>query len=339
MICNASAPPGKGAYRKEIRTITKFIIEMKKLIFTLFVALCTVGISAAQDLEKATELFNNAATLLNDGNKTEALDAFNSALTTAEALGEEGAEIAGKCKDIIPNLMLSVSKDLVKANDMDNAVASLKKAAEVAKAFGAVEVEEEANSLIPDILMKNAGSLLNAKDFAGAAAAYKAVTDLQPANGMAWLRMGMALAQAGQTDEAVAAFTSAVENGQDAAANKQLSNLFVKKAAACQKAKDMKGALENAQKSVEYLDNPTAQKLIGLSALSLKQNKTAAEGFEAYLSQSPNAADKAQITYQLGTALVAAGDNAKACGYFKQIKDDAKWGEAARYQITTLKCN
>lgn len=312
---------------------------MKKLIFTLLIALCTVGISTAQDLEKVTELYNNAATLLNDGNKTEAIDAFNIALTAADALGEEGAEIAGKCKEILPNLMLSASKDLVKANDMDNAVASLKKVVEVAKAFGAIDVEEEAAGLIPDILMKKAGGLLNEKDFAGAAAAYKAVTEIEATNGMAWLRMGMALAQTGQIDDAVASFNSAIENGQESAAKKQLSNLFVKKAAACQKAKDMKGALENAQKSVEYLDNPTAQKLIGLSALSLKQNKTAAEGFEAYLSQSPNASDKVQITYQLGTALIAAGDNAKACGYFKQIKDDPKWGEAARYQITTLKCN
>jgi hypothetical protein len=35
---------------------------------------------------------------------------------------------------------------------------------------------------------------------------------------------------------------------------------------------------------------------------------------------------------------VAAGQNGEACGYFKEIAQDPKWGEAARYQLTVLKC-
>ena len=113
----------------------------------------------------------------------------------------------------------------------------------------------------------------------------------------------------------------------------------MKKAVACQKAKDMKGALENAQKSTQYVDNANAQKIIGMSAMQLKQNKVAAEAFEAYLSMNPNAITKeAGIVYNLGTALVALGENDKACGYFQKIAQDAKFGEGARYQITQLKC-
>ena len=98
--------------------------------------------------------------------------------------------------------------------------------------------------------------------------------------------------------------------------------------------------LENAQKSTQYVDNANAQKLIGLSAKELKQFKVAAEAFEAYLSMNPKAAEKEpQIIYYLGDCLVKTGDNAKACGYFKSIAQDAKLGEAARYQITQLKCN
>ena len=101
----------------------------------------------------------------------------------------------------------------------------------------------------------------------------------------------------------------------------------------------MKGALENAQKSTQYVDNANAQKIIGVSALALKQNKVAADGFEAYLSMTPDAVTKEPgIVYQLGMALVGAGENDKACGYFKKIAQDAKWGEGARYQITQLKC-
>ena len=311
---------------------------MKKIFVTLLVALCTLGIATAQDLEKATEIYNNAAAAI-DNNKTEAIALFEQALEMAEKLGDEGADIAGQCKGILPKLYISVGKELVNEKDYEAAIAQFKKAAEKGEAYGDADVAEEAKGLIPQILMAEANQALKAKDYEAAVNNYQKVIDADPANGQAHLMKGQALAALGKTDDAIKAFELASENGQEEAAAKQLSNIYVKKAVACQKAKDMKGALENAQKSTQYVDNANAEKIIGISALSLKQNKVAADGFEAYLSMSPNAADKAQITYQLGTALVGAGENAKACGYFKQIAQDAKWGEAARYQITTLKCN
>lgn len=312
---------------------------MKKIFATLLVVLCTFGISIAQDLEQVTETFNNAATMLDGGNKSDAIGMFEKALTQATALGESGNEIVAQCKDILPKIYLSLSKEKAVDKDYDNAITMVKKTVDVAKEFGNTEVAEEAQGLVSQFMMAKANGLLSAKDLAGAIAAYKDVIAADPANGTAQLRLGQALAAGGKSDEAIAAFEKAMELGENDAASKQLSNVYLKKAAACQKAKDNKGALENAQKSAEYSDSANAQKIIGLSALGLKQNKTAADAFEAYLAMSPNAKDKSQIIYQLGTALIGAGDNAKACGYFKQIAKDEKWGEAARYQITTLKCN
>ena len=311
---------------------------MKKILLTIVVALCTMGISAAQDLEKATELYNNAAAAI-ENSKAEAIDLFQQALDMAGKLGEEGQEIVNQCKGIIPKLYISLAKELVNEKKLDEAVAKFKEAIKIGKELGDDEVADEAKTLIPQIQLADANSLLNAKDYEGAVAAYQKVIDADPENGAAHLRKGQALVALGKLDDAVKAFELASKNGEEDAAAKQLSNTYVKKAVACQKAKDMKGALENAQKSTQYVDNANAQKIIGISASSLKQNKVAAEAFEAYLSMSPDAKDKNQIIYQLATALVATGDNAKACGYFKQIAQDAKFGEAARYQIATLKCN
>ena len=311
---------------------------MKKFFLTILVALCTMGIAAAQDLEKATEIYNNAAAAI-ENNKAEAITLFEQALEMAGQLGEEGNGIATQCKSIIPKLYMSVGKDLVTAKDLDGAVGQFRKAIEKGEAFGDSEVVEEARQLIPQILLADANGLLNAKDYEGAVAGYQKVIDADPSNGQAHLRKGLALMQLGRNEDAVKAFELASENGQEEQAAKQLSNLYVKLAAACQKAKDMKGALENAQKSTQYVDNANAQKIIGMSAMQLKQNKVAAEAFEAYLSMKPDAVTKeAGIVYNLGTALVAAGDTDKACGYFRKIAQDAKFGEGARYQITQLKC-
>lgn len=278
---------------------------MKKILVTFLAVFCAFTYASAQDLEQVTTIYNNAATAINDDNKDEAIKLFEQALEGATALGEEGNEIAGQCKEVLPKLYSSVAKDALSAKDYEGALAKIEKAVEVAKKFNSEDIVAELGELTPKV----------------------------------YIGIGAAKLAAGNTDAAVEAFEKAKELGQDEIANKQLSNIFIKKAAAAQKAKDAKGALEAAQKSLEYLNNPTAQKIVGLSALSLKQNKVAVDALEAYLSLSPNAKDKVQIIYQLGTALVAAGDNGKACGYFKQIAQDAKWGEAARYQITTLKCN
>lgn len=312
---------------------------MKKIFLTLMLALCGIAFASAQDMEKATEIYNNAAEAIKT-DKALAITLFEQALEMAGQLGEEGANIVTQCKGILPQLYMSVAKELVNAQDLDGAVEQFKKAIEKGEAYGDPEVAEEAKGLIPQILMADANQALNAKDYEAAVAGYQKVIDADPANGQAHLRKGQSLAALGKADDAIKAFELASENGQEEAAAKQLSNIYVKKAVACQKAKDMKGALENAQKSTQYVDNANAEKIIGISALSLKQNKVAAEGFEAYLSMNPGAVDKEPgIVYQLGTALMGAGDNAKACSYFKKIAQDAKWGESARYQITQLKCN
>lgn len=310
---------------------------MKKLVLAVCAVICSVSLASAQDLETVAAVYNKAAETI-ESNKAEAITLFEQVLEQAAALGEDGSDLVSKCKDILPKLYVSLGKELASAKDMNAAVEKLQKAVSLAAEYGDADSEGEAKTLIPQLLMSEAGSLLNAKDFAAAAAAYQEVINVDPDNATAFLRMGQALASAGDADGAVEAFEQASSLGQKEAAAKQLGNLYLKKAAASQKAKDMKSALEFAQKSAEYADTPNAQKLIGTTALQLKQNKVAADAFEAYLALSPDAKDKVQIIFQLGTALMNAGDNSKACGYFKQVAQDAQFGEGARYYLTQLKC-
>ena len=322
---------------------------MKKLLLTLIITVSTMGLAAAQDLGTVTEMYNAAAALLNEDKKVDALAQFEQALEAANALGEEGVEVANNCKGIIPNLYVSIAKGFANENNLPKAIELLNKAAEVAKKFGNDAVVAEAEGLVSSLkgtqLLANANALLNAKQFAEAAAAYKEITDMDPTNGIAFLRQGMALSNGGNYDDAITCLDKAAELFAEDAVNldmtkKQLSNAFLRKANTAFKAKNWKDALEFAQKSAENnANNPSAQKIIGNAASQLKQNKIAAEAFEAYLALSPQAKDRVQTIYQLGTALAAIGDNAKACGYFKEIAQDEKFGEAARYQLTTLKCN
>lgn len=268
---------------------------MKKIIVVIAAAIFSMSAVFAQDLAQTTEMFNSAATTLNAGDKAGALDQFKAVLPIAEALGESGAEIVNNCKKYIPQLTLSLAKDAYKASDFDGALAKLNEAVAIADKYSDAETLSDAQALIPQIILQKGNELLQSKDFAGASEAYKAALEADPSNGLASLRLGMALSGTGDIDGAIAAFKTASENGQEDAAKKQMSTLLLKKAAASLKAKDFKGALEAASESCKYMPTANAYKIAGTAAAQLKDYKAAANYFTKYLELSPNASDAATI--------------------------------------------
>ena len=267
---------------------------------------------SAQDMAAATETYNNGATSLSMGQNATALDYFKSALEMASACGDEGTDIVNNCKDIIPKIVLAVAKDNIQASEFDKAVTQLNEAIKVAGEYGNADVAAEAKDLIPQVFMQKANNALNKKDFAGAIEGYKQAVAIDSTNGMASLRLGMAFAALGKAEDAEKAFGMAMRNGQQSSAVKQLSNMYVKLAAASLKTKNYEKAISDALKSFEYL--------------------------ESYTALSPKARDLNNMFYTIAVLAQTEGDNAKACGYYKKIAADPKYGEAAKQQIAALKC-
>lgn len=310
---------------------------MKK-IFMFFAAVAmTAGIASAQDINSVTETYNNGAMELEMGNKEAALGYFQAALTAAEELGEEGMQIADNCKSTIPVLMNSIAKDYIKAEQFDAALEQLNKTIEAAGLYGNADVAEDAKALINQTLMAKGNDMINNKNFAGAIEVYNQIMAVEPTNAMAALRLGMAYGAAGNTEEAEKAYLIAAENGQEKNAYKQLSNLFVKKAAAVLKTKNYNEALELALKSNEYLENATAMKVAGTAASSLKKNEEAIQYLEKYLELSPNAKDAAQMKYTIAATAQVMGDNAKAKEYYTMILADPKFGPTAKQMLEAIK--
>ena len=297
----------------------------------------TAGIASAQDINSVTETYNNGAMELEMGNKEAALGYFQAALTAAEELGEEGMQIADNCKNTIPVLMNSIAKDYIKAEQFDAALEQLNKTIEAAGLYGNAEVAEDAKALINQTLMAKGNDLINNKDFAGAIEVYNQIMAAEPTNAMAALRLGMAYGAAGNTEEAEKAYLIAAENGQEKNAYKQLSNLFVKKAAAVLKTKNYAQAVEFALKSNEYLENATAMKVAGTAASALQKNAEAIQYLEKYLELSPNAKDAAQMKYTIAATAQVMGDNAKAKEYYTMILADPKFGATAKQMLESIK--
>ena len=309
---------------------------MKKIFLMLVAAAMTALTVSAQDIAQATENYNNGALELQMGNKDAALGYFQTALTMAEALGEEGAEVASNCKNAIPVLMVSIAKDLIKAENFDGAIEQLNKTIEVAESYGNADVVEDAKTLIPQVLMSKAGDMLNAKNFAGAAETYQQVVAADTTNGMAALRLGMALGALGKNAEAENAYLLAARHGQEKNAMKQLSSTYVKQAAAFLKVKKYQEAVDAALKSNEYQENATAMKVAGTAASQLKKNEDAIKYLEKYLELSPNAKDAAQMIYTIAATAQTMGNKDKAKQYYQKIVTDPKFGPTAQEMLKAL---
>lgn len=313
------------------------IMTMKKIFLFFAAAFMAAGVASAQDINKAIELANNGNEAFQLGEYQLALDAFKQSLAIAEGLGEAGAEHAGTCKTAICTIYLANAKNLLKAGDYDGALAKLNETVTTAEGYGATETVSEAQELIPNVYMAQGNAALKAKDMASAVAAYTKVTELNPANGDAYLRLGRAFASTGKVNEAVAAYEKAAANGEEADAKKQLSNLYLKLAQAAAKAKDNKGTIDNALKANEYLENANAYKLAASAAQKMGNNAQCIEFYEKYLAVKPNAKDAAGVTFTIAALYQQIGNKAKAIENYTKVASDPQYGAGAQEQLKVLK--
>lgn len=309
---------------------------MKKIVMLFAAAAMTVSVAFAQDINAVAEIYNNGAMELEMGNKEAAIQYFQTAITEAEALGEAGAEIIENCKMTIPIVMISLANDLIDADNYDAAMEWLTKAEEAANLYGDTDKAADAAAKKAQVLMKKASELLKAKDYANAIVAYEQIMAADPTNGRAALQMGQAYNASGNQQKAEEAFAIAAANGQEKQANKQLSNLYVKKASAALKAKNNQEAYDFAIKSNEYLENANAYKIAGQCAMALGKTAEGLPLLEKYLELSPNAKDANQMKFNIAATAQKLGDKEKAKAYYEQVLADPKFGPSAQKQIEAL---
>ncbi len=309
---------------------------MKRLL-VVFIALGFAALASAQDFNAAIDVFNAGATALEGGNKVEALAQFRSALTQFEACeGDEAAEMIDKCKDIIPNTLLSIAKEQINEADYDKAIASLAEVQSVAKDYGKDEIVADAAALVPNVYLRKGSTLLKDKDFAGAVAAFKEVVALTPEDGQAFLLLGQAQMQNNDLAAATEALEKAAEFGKADQAKKLLSTAYLKEGQSFLKEKKFADAIAALEKSNSYLESANAYKLMASAQTQAGKSKDAIASYKKYLEVSPNAKDAADIMFTIAATAQKAGDKATAKEYYNKLTGDAKYGAQAAAQLKAL---
>ena len=310
----------------------------EKTMKRIFVAIAALGLAAtvatAQDFNAAVDAFNAGAQAL-ETNKTEALAKFRTALTEASACeGEEATDLVAKCKEIIPNTLLSIAKEQINEATYDEALATLAEAKTVATEYGVSAAIEEAETLVPNTYMRKGSTLLKEKNFDGAALAFGEAVKLTPEDGQANLLLGQALVQGGKTDDAITALTKASELGEEQA-GKLLSTTYLKKGMALVKAGKNAEAIEALEKSNSYVESANAYKLIASAYTKSGKSAKAIEAYKKYLEITPNAKDAADIQFTIAATAQKAGDKTTAKEYYKKLAG-SKYAAQAEAQLKTL---
>ncbi len=313
---------------------------MKKIILFFAAAIMTAGVLSAQDINQATELYNNGAMELQMGNNGAAIENFQAALTMGEGLGDEAAELVANCKKAICSAYLGMAKDLYNAKDFDNAVTAFEKAKEVAEGYGEAEIAAEAAELVGQtniIKLNTEGkAAMKVKDYPTAIACFTKVLEAEPENGATAIQLGQAYMRAGQMDEAITALETAKANGQEENAAKLISQIYLKKAQASLKAKKYQEAVDFAAKSNEALESGNAYKISASALQKLGKNAECIAAYEKYLEVTPDAKDAGGIICTIAVLYQQAGDKAKAKEYYQKIVNDPQFGATAQEQLKTL---
>lgn len=313
---------------------------MIKYFLTISISLLFSASIMAQDVASATKLYNEGATLLNDGNKTEALAVFEKALAEADLVGPDAMEVAENCKTIICTLHLAMAKELISDKNNDAALEALKNTIQKSEEFGQYDTAEEAIDLTSKLYMSIGNTALTQGNFEEAIKQYDLSLEYKPNNGIVYLRKGMAYSRLENEEATVEAFNKAAENGQKTAAANELSKYYLKAAAENLKAKKYDEAYTAAQKSHAVKNSSQALYISGISAFYQKKYAETIDALEEYIAANPNSKDANQAMYQLAVSYENTGNKAKACGYYKQIMKDPVLGEFATHKVNVeLKCN
>ena len=313
---------------------------MKKIFLLIAAVVMAAGVASAQDINQATENYNNGAMELQNGNNAAALTYFQTALQMGEGLGEDAADLVANCKKAICSTSMAMAKELYNAKDFAGAVAAFNNAKNVAEGYGEAEIAAEAGELAVQAtkLQYNTEgtAALRAKDYPTAIAAFQKVLSLEPENGNAALQLGQAYMRANDFDNSIEALKTAQANGQEANAVKLLSQVYLKKAQAASKAKDYQGAIDLCTLSNEYGENANAYKIAASAAQKLNKNADVIAFYNKYLELSPNAKDAGGVAYTIAVLYQQDGNKEKAKEYYQKASTDPQFGAAAQEQLKTL---
>lgn len=149
---------------------------MKRFVIVIATFTLFARIGLAQNYNAAVETFNQGSQIIVT-DKLAALNLYKSALAQFKASKDaKASEMVTKCKEIIPQTLLSIAKDLIEANQINRAITTLKETVTVAGENGLDNLATEAKMLLANTLVKKGQNWMREKQY------FEAILEYEKAN-------------------------------------------------------------------------------------------------------------------------------------------------------------
>ncbi|MDR0559735.1 MAG: hypothetical protein LBG92_06165 [Prevotellaceae bacterium] len=290
--------------------------KMVKLILTVaFAGLFTFKSYSQDDANKAIELYNQTVQAIEANDYATAIVKAKEAYAIAKT-AEGAEETKANLEKLLPKLYLQKAKSDLSSDKFDEALEGFKQAEAEAKKFNDAETLEESSKSSIKVYLQQGNKAYENNDFAGAITAFDKALAIDSANAQVYLLKAESLRKASKNAEALTTFEKARSvadaTGKDDISKNATSaivSVYTKSASEAQKNKKWAELVSTAEKILEYKpDDATALKLSDFGNL------------------------------QQGAALQQT-NKAKACQFFKKVKNDAKMKETAANSMKALGCN
>jgi len=317
----------------------------KKLLFTICAAMLALTV-AAQDKNEVIAAYNEGVTKMQASNNVEAIAAFQQAISIAEEVGDDAADVRKNAENNIVALRKKIASTLFSEKKYEEALKVMEEARSDAQKYRNEKEVATINRALPTLYLALGNEDLRLEKYEEALRNYQLGVELNNNMSKLHLYLGAAYQKMDSTEQALAAFDRTIEvamrTNQPADANdarQAAKNMLLKNGQEAKDANNWQKAYEHFSSAVKYAENdPDVRLQVAITANRNGRAKDAvAAGEKALeLEKRPNMIPK--VHYQLGYAYEQVGNTAKACTHYKKIPAGDSDKANADGAIKRLKC-
>jgi tetratricopeptide (TPR) repeat protein len=321
---------------------SNLICKLSGVIIMLFLL---SPVTFAQDRNAVVQAFNEGAKLTQT-DAPAAIKALENVIVLADKVGESAADLKQKAIGALPGLYSKVaSAAITNKKPVSEIMSSAKAAVSSAEKYGTAAQKETASKILVQAYTAQASGFFSSNDYASALVTFDSILSISPDNTNAMYNKAYIFSKQNNSasfEQAIDQYLAKVKTANDEASVKKGSTLalgyFRSAASKANQENKLDDALPLLDKAAKYGDDKDLFYYFSDVYNKKKNFDKGAEYAKRGLDLETGTADaKAKFYFQLGVAQAGKGQNAEACGSFKNSVYGA-FADASKIQLKNLKC-
>lgn len=317
-------------------------------LFALLVFAALPSALSAQTYEDAVNAYNQGDELARTGKHKDAIDAFERVINIAGRLEEgQGAEIAKKAQDYIPQLHFAFSVGLFREGKIIEAATAFERTIAESRKYNNTNFAQRAQQGLLQAYSRAASQAIQAKEFEKAIEFYDKTLSLDPNASQAYYNKGLALRNLNRSEEALTQYDLAISASRKTnnsqvlkAATSAARGYFLLTGMAFKEQKKYIDAIQLLNRALEYKsdDAELHYRLAEVYNLMTEHDKAISSANRALELEQGGPVDRARIYFELANALKLKANVPAACEAYKNASFGDFRANAEHAMTHELKC-